>query len=157
MVHAKAGDAEAQFRIGEMYETGVGVKQNHREAKYWITRSANQKHETAGFKLLYWELERKGLKGDNKKKLEEMHAKAKQDNAQAQYYLGKIYAHGVGLKKNPDAASDWLNRAANAGIFEAELELSSLQETMQKESPKKDKIKPDICNSKSAKFMSICR
>ena len=154
---AKQGDAEAQFKVGEMYEIGLGVKQNKREAVYWITRSANQKYETAGFKLLYWNVEKKGLKGENKAKVEELNEKAKQGNAQAQYYLGKMYAHGVGLKKNPDVAIDWLNKAALVGVLEAEIELASIQEEKQSKTQKEKRFESDLCSGKTARFLSTCR
>ncbi|NOQ90434.1 MAG: hypothetical protein GQ549_05770 [Gammaproteobacteria bacterium] len=158
---AKKGDAEAQFNVGEMYEIGFGVKQDKKEARYWISRSANQKHEIAGFKLLYWDIEKKGLKGKNKDRLKKLNVMAKQGNAQAQYYLGKMYAHGVGINKDSDVAIDWLNKAALDGVFEAELELASVREEKQREAQKKALLKSrfesDPCSSKSAKFLSTCR
>ena len=160
---AKQGNAEAQFKIGEMYENGIGVKQNKREAIYWITRSANQEHEIAGFKLLYWNVEKKGLEGKNKTKVGKLNNKAKQGNAQAQYYLGKMYAYGVGINKNPDVAIDWLEKAASAGVLEAELELTSVREEpqpqpeTQPETQKKKRFETDLCNSKTARFLSTCR
>ena len=158
---AKLGDAEAQFNVGEMYEIGFNVKQDKKEARYWISRSANQKHETAGFKLLYWDLERDGLKGKNKTKVKELNKLAKQGNAQAQYYLGKMYAHGVGINKNSDVAIDWLNKAALVGVLEAELELASVREEKQREEQKKallkNRFESDPCSGKSARFLSTCR
>ena len=62
-----------------------GVERNMKEAIYWTTRSANQKYETARFKLLYWDMEKRGLSDKNKMKLEELNQQAKQGNAQAQY------------------------------------------------------------------------
>ena len=158
---AKSGDAEAQFNVGEMYEIGFSVKQDKKEARYWVSRSANQKHEAAGFKLLYWDVERDGLKGKNKAKMKALSTLAKQRNAQAQFYLGKMYAHGVGINKNLDIAIDWLNKAALAGVLEAELELASISEEKQREAQKKAlmkiKFESDPCSSKSAKFLSTCR
>jgi len=154
---AKQGHADAQFKIGEMYENGIGVKQDKREARYWFTRSANQGYENAGFKLLYWELEVKGLNDENYARVEELNIKAKQGNAQAQYYLGKMYANGVGINRNPDIAAEWLNKAASAGVLEAELELASMRESMQREAQKKPRFVSDPCNSKSATFLSTCR
>ena len=158
---AKLGDAEAQFNIGEMYEIGFSVKQDKAEARYWISRSANQKHEAAGFKLLYWDVERDGLKGKNKARVDELNKLAKQGNAQAQYYLGKMYAHGVGINKNSDVAIDWLNKAALVGVLEAELELTSVREELQREAQKKallkNRFESDLCSGKSAKFLSTCR
>ena len=158
---AKLGDAEAQFNIGEMYEIGFSVKQDKKEARYWISRSANQKHEAAGFKLLYWDVEKDGLKGKNKARVNELNNKAKQGNAQAQYYLGKMYAHGVGINKNSDVAIDWLNKAALVGVLEAELELTSVREELQHEAQKKallkNRFESDLCSGKSATFLSTCR
>jgi TPR repeat protein len=154
---AKQGNAEAQFKVGEMYETGFGVDQDKKEAKYWITRSANQNYETARYKLLYWDMERKGLNSENKIKVEELNTKAKQGNAQAQYYLGKMYANGVGIKKNPDVAIDWLNKAALVGVLEAELELAALMEEKKNEAQQERRFKSDPCNDKTARFLSTCR
>ena len=154
---AKQGNAEAQFKVGEMYENGLGVDQDRKEAKYWTTRAANQNHETARFKLLYWDMGRRGLNGENEAKVEELNTKAKQGNAQAQYYLGKLYANGVGIKKNPDVAIDWLNKAALAGVLEAELELASLMEEKKQEAQKERRFKSDPCNDKTARFLSTCR
>ena len=158
---AKSGDAEAQFNVGEMYEIGFGVQQNEKEARYWMARSANQKHEIAGFKLLYWDVERKGFKGKNKAKVIELNKMAKQGNSQAQYYLGKMYAQGVGFNKNPDVAIDWLKKAATAGVLEAELEHASVREDMRRQSLKKSLLKnrfeADPCSGKSAKFLSTCK
>lgn len=157
MNQAKLGNPDAQFRIGEMYENGIGVPQNKREARYWFIRSANQGLENAGFKLLYWDLEIKGLTSNNKDQVEELNIKAKQGNAQAQYYLGKMYAHGIGINKNPDVATDWLNKAASAGVLEAELELASMREDKQREAQNKPRFESDPCSTKSATFLSTCR
>ncbi len=129
---AKKGNAEAQYKVGEMYETGFGVKQNRKEAENWITKSANQGHETAGFKLLYWDVEKNGLNANNKAKLTELKTKAAKGNAPAQYYVGKMHARGVGLKKNPDIAIGWLNKAALVGVLEAERELTTVREERQR-------------------------
>jgi len=154
---AKQGNPEAQFKVGEMYETGIGVERDKREAIYWTTRSANQRHETARFKLLYWNLEKEGLNDENTARLEELNEKAKQGNGQAQYYLGKMYARGVGINQNPDVAIDWLNKAATVGVLEAELELASVKEEKQREAQKERRFESDPCSDKTARFLSTCR
>ncbi len=140
-----------------MYETGVDVEQDEREAIYWTTRAANQKHEIASFKLLYWDMKKKGLGSNNKARLEELNEKAKLGNAQAQYYLGKMYAHGVGINKNPDVAIDWLNKAALVGVLEAELELAAIREEKQREAQEKRRFESDACSGKIARFVSTCK
>ena len=129
---AKKGNAEAEYKVGEMYETGFGVKEDMTEAMSWITKAANKGHETAGFKLLYWDIEKNGVTASNKEKLEALKVKAKEGNPQAQFYVGKMQANGVGLKKNYDKAINWLNKAALVGVLAAERELAIVRESKQR-------------------------
>ena len=129
---AKKGHAEAEFKVGEMYETGFGVKKDLAEAKVWVDKAAAQGHETAGFKLLYWDMQKNGLKGENKEEFAQLRTKANANNSQAMYYLGKMYAYGVGVKKNYDKSLDWLNKATFDGVLEAEREAVSVREMKQK-------------------------
>ena len=92
-------NAEAQFKIGEMYETGFGVARNRKKAKIWIDKAAAQGHLVAGYKLLYWDLEKQGIQKSNIAELEKLKKLAMSNDGQAQYYVGKMYAHGVGVKK----------------------------------------------------------
>lgn len=128
---AEKGNAEAEFKVGEMYETGFGVKQDMKEAENWINKAAEKGHETANFKLLYWDLEKNGVTSSNKAGLDSLQAKANEGNPQAQYYVGKMYSRGVGLKKDPDKAIDWLNKAAFVGVLEAEREVVVVREAKQ--------------------------
>jgi len=130
---AEKGNAEAQFKVGEMYETGFGVKEDMAQAETWIVKAADQGHETAGFKLLYWDVEKNGETEANKVKLDELKAKAKQGNPQAEYYIGKMYANGVGLKQDSDKAIKWLNKAALVGVLAAEREMSAVRELKTKQ------------------------
>ncbi len=129
---AKKGNAEAQFKVGEMYETGFGVKTDQTEAMKWITKSADQGHETAKFKLLYWDIEKNGITDANKAEYEALKAKANEGNAQAQFYVGKMYSRGVGVKRNSGKALGWLNKAALVGVLEAEREVNLVRENQQR-------------------------
>ncbi len=129
---AAKGNMEAEFKVGEMYETGFGVEKNIKAAREWINKSAAQGHETANFKLLYWEIESNGVKGESKKKLAELKSKADKGNPQAMCYLGKMYAYGVGVKTNYDLALDWLNKAVFVGVQEAEKESLLVRDMKQK-------------------------
>ena len=130
---AVRGNAEAQFKVGEMYETGFGVEQNTAEAVKWITKAASKGHETAKFKLLYWDMEKNGLNNKNRSQFESLKVKAEAGNPQAEYYLGKMYAHGIGVKKDNDKAIGWLNKAVFVGVFAAEKELVLTRENKQRE------------------------
>ncbi len=129
---AKKGNAEAEFKVGEMYETGFGVKEDKAEAMNWINKAASQGHETASFKLLYWDIEKNGVTDANKAKFDALKTKANEGNAQAQFYLGKMYSRGIGVKRNSNTAINWLNKAALVGIIEAETEVALVRENQQR-------------------------
>jgi len=130
---AEKGNAEAQYKVGEMYETGFGVKKDMVEADKWINKAASKGHETATFKLLYWDVEKNGVTATNKDQVEALKVKAGDNNEQAQYYLGKMYARGVGVKKDPNKAISWLNKAALVGVLEAEREIVVVREDKQRQ------------------------
>jgi hypothetical protein len=44
---AKQGDAEAQYRLGVVYDKGLGVKKDKREAVRWYRKAASQGHTKA--------------------------------------------------------------------------------------------------------------
>ena len=48
---ALQGYSEAQYQLGLMYESGIGVPQSRREAKKWFTNAANKGHKEAYRKL----------------------------------------------------------------------------------------------------------
>jgi len=158
MTLAKKGNAEAEFKVGEMYETGFGVGKDMKEARTWINKAAAQGHETAKFKLLYWDMEKNGLKGDNKNKFAELRTKADAGNPQAMYYLGKMHANGVGVKQNYDISLDWLNKATFVGVLEAERESilvrerkqSALEDNRKAEEARKAKEKAEQEETKKA-------
>ena len=48
---AEKGDAEAQYKLGFMYERGQGVLKNDREAVKWFRNAAEQGHARAQYSL----------------------------------------------------------------------------------------------------------
>ena len=125
---AQKGNAEAQFKVGEMYETGRGVEKNMVEAKRWITRAAEQGHQAANYKLLYHDLQNNGVTAKNKPKLAELQQEAKGGNGIAQYYVGLMHSRGVGLRRNSTVALDWLGKASTVGVTAAEAEIAHINE-----------------------------
>lgn len=128
---AKMGNAVAEFKVGEMYETGFGVQKDQNEAQKWIKKAASHGHEAANFKLLYWDLKRSGLKPENKQKVTALRLKAEEENPQAMYYIGMMYAYGAGVEKNYDKSLDWLNKATFLGVLQAEREAVNVRRMKQ--------------------------
>ncbi len=61
-----------------------------------------------------------------KKLLDFQMKKAREGSAYAQLELGKRYAHGDGVEKDPALAREWIEKAARNGSKEAERELKLL-------------------------------
>src|SRR5262245_26358315 len=53
IARAERGDADAQARLGYMYEMGRGVPQNYRLASYWYARAAQQGHSGGQYLLSF--------------------------------------------------------------------------------------------------------
>ncbi len=128
---AQKGNAEAQFKVGEMYESGRGVEKNMIEAKRWINKAAAQGNQAAGYKLLYYDLQQNGVTTDNKAKLGDLQDAARAGDGYAQYYVGLMHSRGVGLKKNSNVALDWLGKASLVGVTAAEAEIARVNEAKQ--------------------------
>lgn len=129
---AKKGNAEAQFKIGEMYESGFGVEKDMEQARIWINKAAAKGHKVAGYKLLYWDLKKNGVTSANRQKLNTLRQAADNEEPNAVYYLGKMHAYGVGMKKQPQQGLELLNKAAFLGVLEAERDAVSVREAIQR-------------------------
>ena len=117
---ADKGNAEAQFKVGEMYQTGRGVKKDTAAASEWFKKAQSNGHTEAGYRLLYLRIQKQGLTAENKVAAKEISTKAKSGDGISQYYLGMMYHHGVGLTKNYDKALQWYKKAELKGVTAAE-------------------------------------
>ena len=61
---AEAGNSEAQFKIGLMYEEGRGVAQDYAQAAAWYLKAAELNHTHAQFRLGKLLMEGKGVSLD---------------------------------------------------------------------------------------------
>lgn len=127
---ANKGNAAAQYSLGEMYEMGVGVSKDEREALVWFKKAAAQGHNKSIYKLLFLEIKVNGLSIENKKQLDLLKKEANAKNPNAQYYLGKMYAAGIGVPKDIEKALVWLNKATFYGDSEAEDEAIAIDEEL---------------------------
>ena len=88
---AEQGNAEAQYKLGLMYDMGKDVDQDYQKAFEWYEKSANQGFASSQSKL--------GSMYRYGKEVEVNHAKAnewywkafEQENEEAHYQLGTIY------------------------------------------------------------------
>lgn len=67
------------------------------------------------------------MQGDNDKALQTFMPLAESANhAYAQYFLGRMYAEGRGVEKNPETAAKWFRQAAEQGVQDAQYRLGGM-------------------------------
>ena len=105
---AEAGDAEAQFQLGQMYALGHGFKQNFNSALEWYEKAAaqgNAKARTALGMFYYYGV---GVEKNEEKAGEWFEKAAVQDDILAQFHMGLIAYNA----RDYTMAKQWWERAA---------------------------------------------
>ncbi len=113
--HADAGDADAAFRLGWLYENGRGAVAggNHlKEAATWYARAADRGHAGAAERLAA--LAAEGILPEGADPLGRLVAAAEGGSVRAMLRLGRAYAAGEGAPLDPAQAADWFAKALGA-------------------------------------------
>lgn len=127
---AEAGDAEAQFHLGSLYETGRLLRTNMTEAVRWYQLAAQQKFPDAQSRLADLYSRGEGVPLDYQK-AEALYLEAANHGfARAQMKLGSMYFQGRGIPKDAVKACMWMKMAAETGESAAKSLLSTVQERM---------------------------
>ena len=112
---AKQGDADSQYNLGVMYDTGQGVPQDDAEAVKWYRLAAAQGLAEAQYNLGLMYANGEGVPQDDAEALKWFRLAAAQGDAPAQFNLGVTYANGEGVPQDYITAHMWLNLAAANG------------------------------------------
>jgi TPR repeat protein len=128
---ADRGNAEAQYRVGRMYEFGQGVPQDKAQGIAWIRKAAAQNHADAQQELGVIYATGDGVKQDDGQAVAWFRKAAMQGDATAQYNLGLLYAKGQGVQKDYAQAIDWWRKAAMQGNADAQFKLGVVYHTGQ--------------------------
>ncbi len=128
---AEKGDAEAQFHLGEVCESGRGVEKDAVKAFQWFSKSAEQGYANAQLKVAEAYDQGSGTAQD-KAEAAKWHAKAfdsftkgaEVGNAEAQFALGGMYESGRGVPKDAVKAFQWYLKSAQQGNRYAELRIA---------------------------------
>jgi hypothetical protein len=120
---AERGNAEAQYRIGRMYEFGKGYPQDKAKGIAWIRKAAAQNHADAQQELGFIYATGDGVKQDDVLAVAWFRKAANHGDATAQYNLGLLYAKGQGVQKDYAQAIDWWRKSAAQGNADAQFKL----------------------------------
>ena len=105
---AEAGNAEAQFRIGRLYDFGEGISVDREKSADWYAAAISQDHLSAIFNMahtLYWGESDRAEKGYA---VTLFFRGAKMGDTKAQHHLGIALAAGDGISRNYVEAFKWL-------------------------------------------------
>ena len=108
---AKAGDADANYYLGQIYRMGRGVEPDNEQAKLYYLEAANRDHVDAQRNLgslYFFEAEEKA---DNPDAIHWLTRAAEKGDAWSQWFLGKMYINGQGVEKDVEAAYKWFDAA----------------------------------------------
>ena len=118
---AEQGDALAQYNLGVVYEKGLGVSKDHKEAEKWLLLSAKQGNADAQFAL-----GKRYQFGSNRNELERekwWRLAAEQGHPEAQYRVSRAYKYGTDYPKDKKEGMKWLRLAAENGSIDAQIDM----------------------------------
>jgi len=143
---AKNGDADAQWRIASMYDTGTGVPRNGKEAMKWYRASAEQGNAEAQNSL--------GSALQAERRYEEAlpwyERAAAQGHALATNNLAYLYDLGLGVEQDRKKGFELYSVAANLGWAEAMWNIANMYGAGQL--GKKDLVQACIWTVRAARF-----
>ena len=97
---AKEGHSDSQFNVALMYEQGIGIAKNEKEAVVWYGKSASQGNSAAQFNLGVLYENGRGTAIDFAKANEFYRKASVQGDPLAIGNLGMLYVRGQGVNEN---------------------------------------------------------
>jgi TPR repeat protein len=106
-------------KIAQMYEKDGSLPESQPEAARWWSVAAARGDEDAKVGMAFNMLSAQGVPEDLNKARHACSEAAKQQNHRAEYCMGYIYEHGLGVTPNAKRARNWYGLAAAKGEMEA--------------------------------------
>jgi len=112
---AKSGHVNAQYQIAVMFDSGIGVEEDHAQAAIWYQKAATKGHNEAQYNLAIAYATGEGIHSNMRKAIYWMKKSALRGNINSQYNLGLIYILGNGVAVNFEEGMQWWKLAAKNG------------------------------------------
>jgi TPR repeat protein len=112
---ADHGDADAEVKIGLMYENGNGVAQNWFSSMEWFKKAADQGNGGGEASVGDLYFNGYGVQQDYAKAMECFKKAADLGDADAEAKIGRMYENGNGVPQNFSTAMEWYRKAADQG------------------------------------------
>jgi len=121
---AKNGEAEAQYRLGLLYEKGLGIDLNTRLALKWYRLAAQDGHRAAKRRLKNLRKSAANAGGTESVATQWYLDSAEEGDPEAQYNLAFMHETGWSVPVDDIEAAKWYEKAAKKGIQKAQFRLS---------------------------------
>jgi hypothetical protein len=118
---------QAQHNIGYIYQRGLGVAQDFKEAMKWYRLAAEQDLADAQNNLGVMYLNGLAVPRDFKEALRLFRLAAAQEYPMAKRNIGYVHLYGMGVRKDYREALKWFSQAARQGDLEAEAQVEKLK------------------------------
>jgi len=116
--------AEAQYRRGLQYSSGLRVKQDFEKAAEWFRLAAEKGHTGAQYMLGDAYYYGRGVAKKQKEGVKWLSKAAANNHARAQYRLGDAFINGRGVELDLAWGARWFGKAAMQGHKEAQFSLA---------------------------------
>ena len=130
---AAAGNAEAQYDVGEMLERGRGVNKDLAESFQWYLKSAGQGYTKAAYRTGLAYLKGIGVEKNVDSALPWLQMASDRGYERANYYLGVMYEKGEGVPVNLTRALTHYKKAFTSGYAPANERIIEVKKAIEEE------------------------
>ena len=121
LVKANAGDAEAQYQLGNAYNYGHKVRRDYSQALIWYRKGAEQGNADAEFQLGGLYHFGHGVPQDEALAFDWTMKAAEQGHMDAEFFISTCYGEGWGVAKDDAQEMAWLRKGAEQGHVNSQL------------------------------------
>ena len=125
-IWVEKGKAWAQATLGNLYETGRGVKQSYKKALKLFRAAVKKNDPTAMYKLGNMYEKGHGVEQSYERAVEYHSMAVDYGHRGAQFNLGVLYLHGQGVAQSDDKAFELYTLAAELGEVNAQCNLGGM-------------------------------
>ncbi len=130
---AEAGEIEAQFGLGLLYEQGRGVLRDIEAAASWYARAAEQGSMRAQTQLGGMYARGDGVPEDWSQAIAWWRRAEAQGSMRAMFHLGLAYQYGSGVERDMERAIQWYGQAAALGFRLAARQIEEIERLREEE------------------------
>ncbi|KAG1707812.1 Sel1-repeat-containing protein YbeQ [Nymphon striatum] len=116
---AEKGYIPAQYDVGKMYSSGLGIEKDETKAFQWVSSAANYGYPEAQNSLGLMYDEGWGVRKNDRNAAHWYYQAANQGLTKAQVNIGMMFCLGEGTKRNKEQCVYWIKKAKDKGSKQA--------------------------------------